>query len=165
MRTPRELAIALVLVGVLGGVSRGSEAWVQYEAKEYGFSMLIPAGTKLAEKEFGDGWGELWAEYEGVKLYGLAKMGAKATPEEIEKVGVKLTGIPSSSWKEIGKGASKGGWMWYRTVEASNGGKLLIGDYGVGSKASYLLILVTTESDFHENESDYTKWYQSIQLK
>jgi hypothetical protein len=132
--------------------------------KEYGFTMLMPGGTKYAEKEFPGGWGELWAEHEGVKFYGLAKLGEKATPEEIEKVGVQLTGIPSSSWTTINQGKNQAGWIWYKTVEATKDGKLILGDYGTGPKGSYLLILQTTESDFNEYNADYVKWYQSIQL-
>jgi hypothetical protein len=162
---PRMLVIATLLVCAVGSArTQGEETWVKYQAKEYGFSLLVPTGTKFAEKEFGDGWGQLWAQHEGVTLYGLAKLGERATPAEIERVGVKLTGIPSSAWKEIGKGENKGGWLWYRTVEASDGDTLIIGDYGVGSRASYLLILVTTESDYREYEADYKTWYQSIQL-
>lgn len=158
-------SIGLLLVGVAGSVcTQASERWVRYNAKAYGFSMLVPAGTRFVEKQYLGGWGELLARYEGVTIYGLAKKGAKATPEEIEKIGVKLTGIPSDSWTEIGRGENQAGWLWYRTVKASLGGTLVIGDYGVGRKSSYLLIIVTTASDYAEYESEYQKWYQSIQL-
>ena len=165
MKIPNVVAIALLLVCAASSVrTEASEDWVKYDAEEYGFSMLVPPDTKFAEKEYADGWGELVAQHEGVTIYGLAKKGAKATPEEIEKVGVKLTGIPSDAWTQIGKGENQAGWVWYRTVKASGGGKLVIGDYGVGSKSSYLLIIVTTESDYAEYKSEYEKWYRSIQL-
>jgi hypothetical protein len=165
MNLRKVMGIGLVVVATFAGLVQGDEGWVKYEAKDYGFSMLIPEGTKLAEKEFGDGWGELWAEHEGVHLYALAKKGAQATPEEIEKVGVKLTGIPDSAWTQIKEGKNESGWIWYRTVTAKKGGKLIIGDYGVGKKASFLLILDTTEADYQENKADYAKWYESITLQ
>ena len=161
----RGMAIGLALIAVASIGRAADDGWVKYEAKDYGFSMLVPEGTKFAEKEWGDGWGELHAESDGVHLYGLAKKGAPATPEEIEKVGVKLTGIPSSAWTQLKEGKNAGGWIWYRTVVASKGGKLIIGDYGAGKKASYLLILETTESDYKENKADYVKWYESIQIQ
>jgi len=162
------LAIALLLVSVGSVVASADDddaGWVKYDAKEHGFSMLVPTGTKFTEKEYGGGWGELWAEHEGIKLYGLAKKNEVATADEIEKIGVKLTGIASSSWKTIYQGKNKGGWKWYKTVEASKNGKLVIADYGVGSKSSYLLVLITTEEDYQEYKADYVKWYESIVVK
>ena len=125
----------------------------------------MPEGTLFVEKEFGGGWAELWAEYEGVKFYALVKLGEQATPEEIERVGVKLTGIPASYWEQINEGWDEAGWNWYRTVEASRDGVLIFGDYGTGRMGSYLLILQTTERDYHEYEADYETWYKSIRLR
>lgn len=164
----RTWVVAALAVALLSGgaMARAEEdGWVKYEDKTFGFSMLMPEGTRYVEKETEGGWGELWAEYEGVKFYALAKLGEKATAEEIEKVGVKLTGIPSKAWKTINKGENEGGWIWYRTVEASDGKTLVIGDYGTGKKGSYLLVLVTTEKDYEEHKADYATWYQSIRLK
>jgi len=161
----RVMVIGLAMVAAASAVqAQEHDGWVKYESKKYGFSMMMPVGTKFVEREYEGGWGELWADSEGVKLYALAKLGEKATPEEIERVGVKLTGIPSSAWKTINKGENEAGWIWYRTVEASKNGKLILGDYGTGSKGSYLLILQTTEDDYDEYESDYEYWYQSIRL-
>ena len=117
------------------------------------------------EREFGGGWAELWAEYEGVEFYALTKLGEHATPKEIERVGVEITGIPARYWKQINEGRNEAGWIWYRTVEASDGTNLVIGDYGTGRMGSYLLILVTTELDYWEDESDYETGYQSIRLR
>ncbi len=77
---------------------------------------------------------------------------------------MNLTGIPASKWKTINKGKNEAGWIWYQTVEASSGGKLVVGDYGTGKKGSYLLILVTTEEDYQVHKSDYHTWYDSIRL-
>jgi hypothetical protein len=157
------VGLAILFAASLGGAQSG-EGWESYVAKDYGFSMLVPEGTRFVEREFAGGWGELWAEHEGVKFYALAKLGEQATPEEIEKVGVQLTGIPNSAWKTINEGENQAGWIWFRTVEASQGGKLILGDYGTGKRGSYLLILETTESDYREYKADYEKWYASIRL-
>jgi hypothetical protein len=159
----RTIAFGLA-VTVAPSLATAKEGWVKYEAKEYGFSMLIPEGTKFAEKSYTGGWNELFAEHDGVRLYALAKLGEKASPEDIEKVGVNLTGIPDSAWKTINKGENQGGWIWYRTVEAEKNGKLVIGDYGAATKGSYLILLETTESDYQENKDDYQTWYHSIQF-
>jgi len=152
-------------IATLAGASLAlAQGWVQYVAKEYGFSMLMPEGTRFVEKESKGGWGELWAQHEDVKFYGLAKLGEKASAEDIEKVGVRITGIPSSAWKTINKGENQGGWIWYRTVEARANGKLVLGDYGTGPKGSYMLLLETTDEDYNEYKADYVKWYQSIKL-
>lgn len=162
-RTLSTTALSLAAI-LLAGIASAQEGWVKYDAQEYGFSMLIPEGTKLAEREYGGGWGELRAEHEGVKLYALAKLGEWATPEQIEQVGVKLTGIPGSFWTTVSQGENKQGWTWYRTVQARGNGKVIVGDYGTGKRGSYLLILETTEADFKQYEPDYVKWYQSIRL-
>ena len=153
-----------LLMLVTLGAAQASDGWVEYDAKEYGFSMLIPEGAKFSEREYGDGWAELQAEHEGVVLYALTKRGEQASSEEIEKVGVKLTGIPSNNWVTVTKGENTAGWTWYHTVEAGNGGTLYVGDFGVGKQGSYLLILQTTESDYNSYKDDYKTWYQSIRL-
>src|SRR4051812_27467720 len=79
--------------------------WKTYEAKGYGYSMLVPEGTKMTSKELGGGWGQLWGNSDGVKLYGMAKLGKKESNEEIEKYAVKTIGIPASEWKLIDAGA------------------------------------------------------------
>ncbi len=163
-RSLRSVAMGFLLM-TSAGWATAQDGWVTYVAEDYGFSMLMPEGTTFVEKEYGDGWGELFAESDGVKFYGLAKLGEQATPEEIERVGVKLTGIPAQYWKQINEGKNESGWNWYRTVEASNKGVLVLGDYGTGKMGSYLLILVTTVSDYEEYESDYEAWYRSIRLK
>jgi hypothetical protein len=137
--------------------------WKNYEAKQYGFAMLVPTGVTVKEKEWGGGWGELWAEYEGVKLRGLAKLGAKETDAEIEKFAVRTIGIPANEWKMIDSGRGRG-WERYRTFEAVRGDKLHFGGYGVGARGNYLLYLETTVSDYNAHKADYIKWYESIRL-
>lgn len=157
------VAPVLLLAGLASVVLAGD--WVSYKAPAYGFSMLIPAGTHPKESEYGDGWGGLQAHHEGAELYGLAKLGTQATPEEIERFAVKMLGIPSSEWETVDQGKVSNGWKWYRTVKASHGDVVLYGGYGTGAKGSYLLVLKTSEEDFGEHESDYQKWYRSIQLQ
>jgi hypothetical protein len=123
--TSRILACALLL-----GMAQSAAAdWQYYEAKSYGFSMLVPTGTTVKEKEWGGGWGQLWAEHEGVKLYGLAKLGAKESDQEIEKFAVRVIGIPANEWKLIDSGKGQG-WERYRTFEAVRGDRLYFGGYG-----------------------------------
>ena len=137
--------------------------WKYYEAKKYGFSMLVPEGTKLTEKELGGGWGQLWGNSDGVKLYGLAKLGAKESDADIEKFAVKTIGIPAGQWKQVDAGAMRG-FERSKTFEAVSGSKLYFGGYGVGKKGNYLLYLETTVQDYNDHKADYMKWYESIRL-
>ena len=137
--------------------------WHLYEAKKYGFSMLVPAGVAVKEKEWGGGWGELWAEHEGVKRHGLSKLGAKESDGDIETFAVRTIGIPANEWKMIDSGRGQG-WERYKTFEAVRGRALYFGGYGVGVKGNYLLYLETTVSDYNDHKSDYVKWYESIRL-
>src|SRR6185436_1565287 len=128
-----------------------AQDWVQYEAPSYGFSMLIPKGTQTREREYGGGWGGLNATVEGVKLFGLAKLGAGESDAAIEKFAIQTIGIPASAWTEIDKGANKNGWSRYRVFQARSGQKLVFGGYGVGPKGNYLLYLETTPDDFRDH--------------
>jgi len=137
--------------------------WKYYEAKGYGFSMLVPEGTKMTEKELGGGWGQLWGTSEGVKLYGMAKLGAKESNADIEKYAVRVIGIPASEWKQVDAGAGRG-FERSKTFEAVRGDKLYFGGYGVGKRGNYLLYLETTVDDYNSHKADYRKWYESIRL-
>ena len=117
----------------------------------------------MKTKEWAGGWGGLSGEHDGVTVYGVAKLGEPESAKDIEHFGVQLTGIPDEAWTEIDKGNGNG-WKWYRTVKATKGSKLVFGGYGVGPKGSYLMILVTTPSDFKEYQAVYEKWYHSIRL-
>jgi hypothetical protein len=161
----RAQAISKVVAGALLLVFSQLAAadWKYYEAKSYGYSMLVPEGTKMKEKELGGGWGQLWGESEGVKLNGLAKLGAKESDADIEKFAVKTIGIPASEWKMVDSGSARG-FERYKTFEAVRGPKLYFGGYGVGKKGNYLLYLETTVDDYNAHKADYKKWYESIRL-
>lgn len=141
-----------------------SDDWVRYSSSEYGFSMLVPTGTVFEEVEYGYGWGTLVADYYGVALYAIGKLGEQASPEEIERHGVRSTGVPARYWQKIDEGTNSNGWVWYRTVRAHYNNELLFGGYGVGNRGSYMLVLVTTADDFENNKADFIKWYHSIRL-
>jgi hypothetical protein len=138
--------------------------WKPYEAKSYGFSMLVPAGVQVREREWGGGWGGLNANYEGVKLYGLAKLGAQASDADIEAFAVKTIGIPASQWTQVDAGTNQRGWNRYKAFRAVRGNQLFYGGYGVGPQGNYLLYLETTVQDYEAHKADYLHWYQSIRL-
>jgi len=140
-----------------------SADWKYYEAKSYGFSMLVPEGTKMRDKELGGGWGQLWGEHEGVKLYGMAKLGKKETDAEIEKFAVRIIGIPAKEWRLVDIGPGRG-FERSKTFEAIRGDRLYFGGYGVGKQGNYLLYLETTVGDYNAHKADYLKWYESIRL-
>ena len=135
--------LACALMCVLAQVGAAAD-WTYYEAKSYGYSMLVPTGVSVKEKEWGGGWGELFAEFEGVKLHGLAKLGAKETDADIERFAVRVIGIPANEWRLVDSGRGQRGFERYKTFEAVRGGRLYFGGYGVGNKGNYLLYLETT---------------------
>ena len=138
--------------------------WKPYSAPSYGFKMLVPAGVTVREREWGGGWGGINANHEGVKLYGLAKLGAKATDAEIEAFAVKTIGIPAGEWKMVDSGTNQRGWNRYKVFRATRGSTLYFGGYGVGPKGNYLLYLETTTADYNAHQADYNAWYESIRL-
>jgi hypothetical protein len=140
------------------------EGWQPYKAGAYGFSMPVPQGTKLTEKEFDGGWGGLHANYEGVELFAVARLGEYASAEDIEKFALRLTETTSDTWTEVDKGRNARGWYWYRVVTATKGDTVVFGGYGIGHAGSYLLLLKTTKQDFKEHEADYKKWYEGVRL-
>ncbi len=138
--------------------------WKIYKSSDYGFAMLVPEGTKMAGKDFGQGWGGLYCTVEGVELYGLAKLGTQATPEEIEKFAIEVSKIPADNWKLTDSGSGSSGWKWYRTYQATGGDNMVVAVLGTGPRGSYLLFLKTTVSDYNANKSDYMTWYNSLTL-
>ena len=138
--------------------------WANYQTRPYGFSMLIPAGVSVREQEWGGGWGGMSAEFEGVRLYGRAKLGAQETDAAIENYALGVIGIPAGAWTRIDQGTNERGWNRYRTFRATVGSKLVFGAYGVGAKGNYLLYLETTAADYAAHRADYEKWYESIRL-
>lgn len=163
----RMVLFSLVMCGMVFSFSIpafGGEDRVTYRSEDFGLSMLVPEGARFKEMEYGGGWGALYANYQGVQLWAVGKLGAPEKAEDIEAFGVKVTGIPAKYWKTIDKGKNSHGWKWYRTVKASDGKTIVFGGYGVGPRGSYLIILVTGKPDFEENYDDYMKWYKSIRL-
>jgi hypothetical protein len=152
------------LIALLAQSAAASD-WKHYDAPSYGFSMLVPAGVAVREREWGGGWGGINANHEGVKLFGLAKLGAQATDAEIEAFAVRTIGIPAGAWTMIDAGTNQRGWGRYKTFRATSGGRLYFGGYGVGPKGNYLLYLETTPADYNDHQSDYNKWYESIRLE
>ena len=65
------------MAGLMLFAAAHASDWKYYETKPYGFSMLVPTGAKLQTREWGGGWGGISSNYEGLKFYGLAKLGAK----------------------------------------------------------------------------------------
>jgi hypothetical protein len=157
---------ALLAAGaLLAAATAFASDWKSYEARDFGFSMLVPAGAAVKEREWGGGWGGLFAEHEGVRLYGRAKLGAGETDEAIEKYALKTIGIAAGKWTRIDQGKNQRGWKRYYTFKANVGSKLVFGGYGVGPKGNYLLYLETTPDDFMEHRADYDRWYESIRLQ
>ena len=138
--------------------------WNEYDAPSYGFSMLVPSGMKMQEQMMDGGWGRVWGNISGVKLYGMAKLGEKESDADIEKFAVQVIGIPASDWKMIDKGKGRG-FEHYRTFQAGRVNKLFFGGYGVGAKGNYLLYLETTVDDYENHKADYKKWYESIHVE
>ena len=166
MSTTRQLS-KVVLSAFLALLSAAvfAAGWTIYQAKPYGFSMLIPQGAKVTEHEWGGGWGGLSSQFEGVRLYGQAKLGAKESDDDIEKYALRVIGIPASAWTQIDSGRNQRGWERYRTFSARQGAKLVFGGYGVGRQGNYLLYIETTPEDFQQYRSDYDAWYASIRLE
>ena len=154
----------LALSSILLAAAALAADWKYYETKPYGFSMLVPTGVKIIEREWGGGWGGIAAREENVQFYGLAKLGTKESNSDIEQYALKTIGIPASAWTKIDEGRNVRGWERFFTFKANLGSKLYYGMYGVGSKGNYLLYLETTPNDYMIYKADYDKWYESIRL-
>ena len=141
-----------------------AEDWEKYSAKEYGFEMLVPKGVKMIEREKSGGWGGLYANYEGVKLYALAKLGAEETRDDIRKFAEKECGIPGENWTKVDSAKNTAGWKWYEVYVAEKDGALIFGGFGTGLKGNYLAFLKTTKADYDEHKDDYKAWFASVKL-
>jgi hypothetical protein len=139
--------------------------WEQYAANDYGFAMLVPAGSAITGRDLGNGWGALQVDVGGgVQIFGVAQLGPHASPEEIEAFAVNFTGLPAGAWALRDKGANSCGWFWYRLYEAQNGHNLAFAVLGTGPRGNYLVVVKTTVQDFVENRGLYMQWYNSITL-
>lgn len=164
-KTPLIVLLTLSLtVSLAASVAIASDGWRSYRSSDYGFSMLVPEGAKIVEREASGGWGGLYAESDGVALYGLAKLGSTASASEIEAFAVKTTRIPEGKWRKIDEGKGDNGFRWYRVYEAEHGGRLVFGAAGTGPKGAYLLFLETTTEDYAAHKSAYRKWYDSVKV-
>ena len=155
-RAPKTLPIASKK-----GAGKG-RAWRKYEDSENGFSMLLPAGTKVLEDNLPNGWGGLVASKGPVKFFGIARK-QKIRRREIEELVSRLTGLKCQEWKTLAEGRGEG-WGWYRTVEAQRGNVVLFGGYGQSAKASFIFVLRTIKIDYRFFRNDYRKWYESVKL-
>lgn len=162
-RTFTSKLLAMLATLALATVAFASD-WKHYETKPFGFSMLVPTGTRLTEREWGGGWGGLSGRSENVMFYAQAKLGAKETDTDIENYALRIIGIPASAWIKIDQGTNARGWERFATFKANLGSKLYYGMYGVGKKGNYLLYLETTPADYMAYKTDYDKWYESIRL-
>src|SRR5258706_11027119 len=129
----KKLAFVLVFAAV---VLVAQDGWVKYSSSKYGFSMLVPEGTKMSDKEFGGGWAGAYGAHDGVEFVGIAKMG-KEDEKDIIDFGIKYTGIPEAHWTKVDQGRG------YKVYEAEDGDHTILAAVGVGSKASFLLFLKT----------------------
>lgn len=154
-------SLILTLLLTLAGPAHA--AWEPFNAREYGFSMLVPNGIKLESHQWQGGWAGVKGQDGGVTIHGLTRLGAQIDAEAIAAYGVELTGIAEDSWTEVDEGTGNG-WTWYQTVTAEAGSRLIVGAYGAGPKGSYLILLETTTTYFQEHEADFEKWYESVRL-
>ncbi len=159
------LTICAVLTAAYTPEAEAKGKWVKYEAPaKYGFSMLVPKGTRFKERSWFE-WGGVHANYWGVLLWGIARLGKYHTVKEIERFGVKVTGIPKAKWTQIHSGKKTNGFKWFKSVHATKGKHLFVAVYGVGPKGSYLLVLRTTLKSWARDKPKYIKWYKSINVK
>jgi hypothetical protein len=158
------IAASLALAFAFAGSALASD-WKQYHAKEYGYSMLIPSGAAIAERERAGGWGGFAATFEGVKVHGLAKLGPGESDADIERYAVRVIGIPASQWTLIDSGGNQRGWGRFKTFRATSGPNLYFGGYGVGPKGNYLIYVETTPADYEEHKADFNRWYESIRFE
>ena len=156
--------IGAMVVLLASGPQAFAFNWAQYEAKAYGFRMLIPEYTTLAERKHPNGWGELRASYLGTEIIVFVKLGKPATADDIEMYTWRLTRIAPDDWQVIDKGKNARGFKWYKTTKSYIRDKVAYGIYGVGSRGNYMLLLLTDPADFEENKEAYRKWYESIEV-
>ncbi len=158
-------ACSVVLAVLCAASMCGAEDdWEKYQAKEYGFEMLIPKDAKVVEREKKGGWGGCYVKHEGVEVYALAKLGAEATKDEIRKFAETECGIPGEHWTKTDEGKDQGGWKWFEVYVAEKDNTLIFGGFGTGPKGNYLVFLKTTKEDYEKHKAEYKKWYASVKL-
>ncbi len=140
------------------GALMAQGGWTTYSSEKYGFSMLIPQGTRMADKEFGNGWAGAYGNHEGVEFSGIAKLEI-AEEKDIIRFGVQHTGIGEDHWDLVDQGQD------FKVYKAQDGNKVLLAAVVVGTKAGFLLFLKTTDGDLKQHKADYEKWYKSVKIK
>ena len=150
----RRLGIALAFGAC---VLVAQEGWTRYASSDYGFSMLIPQGSKIEEREWSNGWAGVRCTHDGVIFTGIGKMGKEAE-KDIVRFGIEATGIAEKYWTMVDQGKN------YKVYRAEAGDEALFAAVGVGSKASFILFLKTTKSDIRQHQSDYKTWYESVEI-
>lgn len=159
----RTLAITLVMT--LLSVSAAAAAWVEMRDDTYGFSMLMPKGTRSVGREFGGGWGGGYAKYGVTEFFGIAKLGVFAKPAEIEAFAIEASGIPGPMWTKLDEGKNNpNGWKWYRSYRANSDTHVVFAVLGTGPRGSYTIFLKTTVADFQTGQAAYEKWYNNLRV-
>ena len=154
--------LLLAALGLMIATAVAAFNWATYEAPAYGFRMLIPEYTTLAERKHPNGWGELRASYLGTEIIVYVKLGKPATANDIEMFTWRLTGIIPDDWQVVDQGKNTRGFKWFKTTKSYVGDKVAYGIYGVGPRGNYMVLLLTDIEDFEKNKPDYLKWYASI---
>ncbi len=147
-------ALGALVLGAL--MAQGG--WTTYSSAKHGFSMLIPQGTRMADKEYGDGWAGANGNHDGVEFHGVAKLGI-AAEADIVRFGVQYTGIGEDHWDMVDQGRD------FKVYKARQGDKAVLAAVVVGTKAGFLLFLRTTDADLNEHKTDYEKWYKSVKIQ
>ncbi len=138
--------------------------WVLYKSDDFGFQMAVPEGTAIADKDFGGGWGGLYAAYGDAEIFGVSKLGAEASYDDIEAFAVNVSEIPADKWTQGPSGSNANGWKDWRTAHVTDGKDTVIAIYGHGPKGNYLLFLKTSNEDLTRNTASYEKWGDNVVL-
>ncbi len=155
--------LGLVVVLSLWSAAVSAAPWIVVKDDTYGFSMLMPKGTKTAAREFDDGWGGGYAKYGVTEFFGIAKLDVWAKMAEIEQFAIAASGIPGPYWTKLDEGKNNAnGWKTYRTYRANSDTHVLFAVLGTGPRGSYCIFLRTTVDDFKSGEAAYVKWYNSL---
>ena len=141
-----------------------SADWRQHESEVYGFSMMIPEMTSLAERRPDSGWGSLRAVYLQTEIWVLVKLGAAVEEIEFRSIALRHTGIMQGDWKVVDQGRNARGFTWFKTLKAYRGATVFYGLYGVGPRGSYVFFLKTDPEHVEKNQTQFDQWYQSITL-
>jgi hypothetical protein len=161
----RRSSVALLLSLSLAAPA-GAQEWSVFKSDRFGFAMLVAPGTRWEARDFGQGYGGIYAKKGVLEFTAIVKLGYAATPRELGEAAIMLTRVPSAGWRKVDEGKRAAGWTWWQTFEARNdeNGRLLYTVLGNGRRGSYILFLGTTQADFNAHRDLYKQWYQSLTL-